>query len=186
MTFCGVIFFTACNDSDFKGSSEARKAKASTLPKVGNSGSQNPQTGGENARIDQTIPIDIKIATGAVIPFNLPSCPEGWSRVAAGRTFVALADGGASGVEVGTALKNQENRACGAHTHGIVDPGHIHGNVHKGASPTQVWDGYDNNRIGYYHGYNVNAAVTGVTITESGTVDGTNVPYVQLSICQKN
>ncbi len=58
--------------------------------------------------------------SGAVMYFDLPSCPAGWSELVAarGRTLVGLPSGGTTGGTVGSPLGNLENRS---HTH-AVDP----------------------------------------------------------------
>lgn len=58
--------------------------------------------------------------SGAVMYFDLPACPEGWSELVAarGRSLVGLPSGGTAGGTVGAPLGNLENRA---HTH-AVDP----------------------------------------------------------------
>lgn len=65
---------------------------------------------------------------GAVMFFNLDSCPDGWTELtdAQGRVVVALPGGGVLGAMVGTALSDQENRPVGQHAHTVNDPGHGH------------------------------------------------------------
>lgn len=65
-------------------------------------------------------PAGAGVPTGAVMPFDLASCPPGWSELPAarGRALVGLPAGGTLGGTVGAPLANLENRA---HTHS-VDP----------------------------------------------------------------
>lgn len=64
--------------------------------------------------------VDDDAPAGAVMFFDLPSCPAGWSELtgARGRVVVGLVSGGALSGTVGTALTNLEDRT---HTHD-VDP----------------------------------------------------------------
>ena len=59
------------------------------------------------------------IPTGAVMAFNLASCPSGWTELtsARGRYIVGLPSGGTLAGTAGTALSNQENRPVGQHNH---------------------------------------------------------------------
>ena len=58
------------------------------------------------------------VPAGAVMFFNLASCPSGWTELTAarGRTITGLPSGGALAGTVGTALTNLENRT---HTHSV-------------------------------------------------------------------
>lgn len=80
------------------------------------------------------------IPAGAVLAFNLSTCPAGWSEVpeARGRYIVGLTTGGTLSQTVGTALTNGENRPVGQHTHTVTDPGHNHGVVDPGHGHTVV------------------------------------------------
>lgn len=94
------------------------------------------------------------IPTGAIMPFNLTSCPTGWAEFALGRgrTIVGTPSGGALSVAVGDALKDQEERA---HSHDVNPPktsttsagehNHIWAK-YSGASKT--WTSGDNKEIG--------------------------------------
>ncbi|QQG45649.1 MAG: hypothetical protein HYW89_01890 [Candidatus Sungiibacteriota bacterium] len=110
------------------------------------------------------------LPAGAVLYFNLTSCPGGWSELTAarGRYIVGLQQGGSLGTTVGTALSNQENRATGKHNHQLgglwVNQGN--GNNPAGTANPERWAPYE---TGY-----------------AGDVDGTNAPYIQLLACQKN
>jgi hypothetical protein len=131
------------------------------------------------------------IPAGAVMYFNLTTCPLGWSPLAAaeGRYLVgAKSTGGAIAATVGTALNDQENRAVGQHNHGVTDPGHSH-NIQRSANQAA------NGGAGGIFGLQLNsgtdvsttqAAGTGLSIQNAGTVAGTNAPYVQYRICQKD
>jgi len=79
-----------------------------------------------------------EVPQGAVMPFNLASCPSGWTEVtdAQGRAIVGLPSGGALSGEVGSGLSDLEDRthahevnptsfstnASGAHSHSIDPP----------------------------------------------------------------
>jgi hypothetical protein len=127
------------------------------------------------------------VPSGAVMFFNLASCPTGWSELtqARGRYLVGLNSGGNLLTQVGTALSNQENRAVGQHGHGLNDPEHSHN--------------YEQQSNRDFNGENLNRALrdipattatssssTGITIDDAGSVAGTNAPYLQLLVCQKS
>ena len=124
------------------------------------------------------------IPAGAVISFNLSSCPAGWSELtsARGRYIVGLPSGGTLAGTAGTALSNQENRATGQHSHTVDDPGHSHGNATAIIGPGDFGAGG-----GYIYLYNSGGAgYSDITLENSGDVAGTNAPYVQLLICEKD
>jgi hypothetical protein len=135
--------------------------------------------------------------SGAVMFFDLGTCPTGWTAYnnARGRYLVGMGSGGTLGVTVGTALNDQESRAVGTHSHGITDPGHSHAINGSGAS-LQV-----PNAIISFNGRGPISALpeapnafttgimpstTGVTVDPAGAVAGTPAPYVQLLACQKD
>lgn len=85
------------------------------------------------------------LPSGAVMAFDLPACPAGWTELlsARGRTIVGLPESGTLRGTAGTPLGDQENRpvgshqhgntppagtaaSAGAHTHTVTDPGHTH------------------------------------------------------------
>jgi hypothetical protein len=132
---------------------------------------------------------DAVAPSGAVMFFDLASCPAGWSQwdQALGRYLVGAPTGGTVGATVGTALSDQENRATGKHTHVVNDPGHLHGVGYDTEMLANV-----GNTIGGTHlvGTNSNVentstAFTGITLQDAGSVAGTNAPYVQLTACRK-
>lgn len=113
---------------------------------------------------------NIIMPTGAVLYFNLTSCPAGWSELTAarGRYIVGLQSGGSLGTAVGTALSNTENRATGRHNHALgglwVNQGN--GSNPAGTANPERWSPYET--------------------SYAGDVEGTNAPYIQLLTCQKN
>jgi hypothetical protein len=127
------------------------------------------------------------VPAGMVSFFNLSACPTGWSSLvgAQGRYLVGLNPGGTLAGSVGTALTDEENRPTGVHSHGITDPGHAHG--------INAIEPGSNNLYGAYGGGDISygttqtyAATTGITVNNSAGVAGTNAPYLQLLVCQKN
>lgn len=168
----------------------------------------------------------VAIPTGAVMPFNLTSCPSGWSdyTAASGRYIVGLPSGGTLAGTTGTALTNAENRAVGqhnhtgttnahlhtlpslAHTHSITDPGHAHNeySAHNDSvasgSGTDIYQNTTTKNSATTSsttGISVASASPGIGQTESdlgisfttansGSVAGTNAPYIQLRMCSKN
>jgi hypothetical protein len=138
-----------------------------------------------------TAGVDATSPAGAVMYFDLPSCPAGWSDFDAGRGryLVGMPVGGTPGAAVGTALTNQENRPTGQHTHAVNDPGHLHAvdydteqlaNTGNTIGGTRMQGGSNSASA------NSDPAFTGITIAPAGTVAGTNAPYLQLVACRKN
>jgi len=128
------------------------------------------------------------IPPGAVMAFNLASCPTGWSELtsARGRYIVGLPSGGTLAGTAGTALSNTENRAVGQHNHGITDPGHSH--AQQPQTLLGIAGGIISTNTGpvLQTGGTTSTATTGITINNAGSVAGTNAPYLQLLICQKD
>jgi subtilisin-like proprotein convertase family protein len=128
------------------------------------------------------------VPKGAVMAFNLSACPTGWSELTAarGRYVVGLPPGGTLAAAVGTSLSNGENRPVGQHDHSINDPGHAHELARDsdsgpdGGSGAVASEDYANYNTMTY------AATTGITIANAGSVAGTNAPYLQLLMCQKD
>lgn len=117
------------------------------------------------------------IPSGAVMPFNLTSCPTGWTEFtySRGRYIVGRPSGGSNAGTVGTALTDLENRATGIHTHGITT------GLYGTSAGGYVLQGYSSGA-----GYAMGEISTGLTINNSTGVAGTNAPYIQLLICSKN
>ncbi len=205
----------------------------------------------------QTQMNDKGVPAGAVMSFNLASCPAGWSELTAarGRVIVGKPSGGTLAGTAGTALSNLENRATGVHNHsagsgtqsanhshnvdpapvtsGTVSSWHTHaitvnaGGAHAHTiTPKKGGLGAYLNNVGvgtasanggtagtssapnhahsassgnpsanHSHSVNVgNTTSTGnsvshshsVTVNNSSGVAGTNSPYIQLLVCQKN
>lgn len=126
------------------------------------------------------------IPAGAVMFFNLPACPDGWSELtpARGRYVVGLPGGGSLGATVGVALTAEEDRSAGRHGHAINDPGHSHSYVNNGT--WQYYCGGNYCQTQYGAAQTTGSTSTGVTVEDYGTVAGTNAPYIQLLVCQKN
>jgi hypothetical protein len=142
---------------------------------------------------------DQGVPAGSVMFFNLPTCPSGWTELTAaqGRYLVGLPSGGTLAGTQGTALANLENRATGQHTHNVVDPGHSHNVLTDDPgiifcifpncpNPSSKIPAAVSNINPTFSLPNAAASrVTGITIQGSGTVIGTNAPYLQLLVCQK-
>jgi hypothetical protein len=127
---------------------------------------------------------------GAVMYFDSPACPAGWSEFIGGRGryLVGLPGGGTAGATVGTALSDQENRATGQHTHGVTDPGHSHSVVYDTDKLENIGNTIGGTRrVGVDDGTaTTSTAFTGISIQPAGAVPGTNAPYVQLLVCRKD
>ncbi len=127
------------------------------------------------------------LPSGAVMFFNLSTCPSGWTDYssAQGRYLVGKLPGGTLGATVGTAFTvDQENRAVGQHNHPITDPGHTH-NLKAGGVGGAGGSYTVNPDQPAVPGFIANAT-TGITVNATGTVTGTNAPYIQLLACQKS
>jgi hypothetical protein len=111
----------------------------------------------------QNLPVVAGVPSGAVMFFNLGSCPAGWTELTAarGRYIVALPAGGTLGGTDGTPLSDLEDRPVGQHTHTITDPGHVHSYINNGivqnycgSNSCQVVRGFTNHRLehnGYHY-----------------------------------
>lgn len=129
-------------------------------------------------------PVSSLIPSGFVGFFNLASCPTGWTALAAaqGRYLV----GGNSTGTVGTALSSLENRAVGQHAHTATQVSHQHnfGNIPdlSGGGP-----GMSGEMDAEWGGNKFTDSQTpAITVNNAGSVAGTNAPYLQLLVCQKN
>jgi hypothetical protein len=132
------------------------------------------------------------VPSGAVMAFNLASCPTGWTEAIAaqGRYVVGKPSSGSLGGIAGTALTNLENRATGVHSHTITDPRHSHTfDAQQFTADTDITE--SSNNLGPewaptrpIRGTSLSA--TGITINNSVGVSGTNAPYIQYLMCQKN
>ena len=126
------------------------------------------------------------VPRGAVMFFNLEGCPSGWSLLteAQGRYLVGVPNGGERGAAIGVALEDKEDRPVGQHSHQINDPGHSHG------AEDQVLQENGEDRGGGLLSHEepgeTAVASTGITIRPAGAKPGTNAPYLQLLICQKD
>ena len=115
------------------------------------------------------------VPSGAVMSFNLASCPTGWTELVAarGRYIVGRPSGGTLAGTTGTALSNLENRQTGQHTHGITG---VWGN----------WYSNSGNYLGIPGAQYTTASAHGTNGVAGGAVAGTNAPYIQLLTCQKS
>lgn len=125
------------------------------------------------------------IPSGAVMSFNLRSCPAGWSELtsAKGRYIVGAQGGASVGATVGTRLNDRENRPAGKHYHAYQKTT-IGNNMSPGGGFQET-------------GGRGSVDYVDTCITETGgscrsgsvmfpAPDGTNAPYIQLLICQKD
>ncbi|MBI1971505.1 MAG: hypothetical protein HYS52_01485 [Candidatus Wildermuthbacteria bacterium] len=133
----------------------------------------------------------LTVPAGAVMSFNLATCPSGWTAFTAGqgRYIVGLPSGGTLAGTSGNALGNLENRPSGAHQHriqavfqwdgyaggptsNISEDGRLlsAGEPYTGVNNTRTNTGYYNSGLGVY----------------PDLVSGSNAPYIQLLLCQKS
>lgn len=144
---------------------------------AGSTGAQGP------AGQDATVP------TGAVTFFNLAACPSGWTELttARGRYLVGLPPGGTLGGTAGNRLVNLEDRPVGQHSHGVTDPGHTHTTLLGSGTVDDATGGSADRatNTGVNFALVSNPASTGISVDNTGPT-GTNAPYIQLLVCQKN
>ena len=127
------------------------------------------------------------LPTGMVAPFNLVSCPSGWSELTAarGRYVVGLPSGGTLAATQGTALTNTENRAVGQHNHGVSETPHSH-TFEINNTPSGPQANWGTTASGVTGNPSTSAVATNLTINNAGSVAGTNAPYIQLLMCEKS
>jgi len=116
--------------------------------------------------------------------FDLSTCPSGWEEVptAKGRYLTGTQNSGNRSAVVGQALGDGENRATGAHNHPVNDPGHVH-DYYSAGRDTSRGQGWDKS---YVAAGNTSRSTTGITISNpSGSVGGTNAPYIEFLVCRK-
>jgi prepilin-type N-terminal cleavage/methylation domain-containing protein len=148
------------------------------------------------------------IPAGTVAYFNLSSCPSEWSELTnvRGRYIVGLPSGGTLAGTQGTALSNLEDRPVGYHNHGVSDPWHSHGVSDPGhrhqnfyreyasSGCCNYWSMTESSDRGYgwqytqysTTGITIASSPTGIAINFAGSISGTNAPYIQFLVCQKN
>ncbi len=124
----------------------------------------------------QSPPPVAEIPPKAVMFFNLSTCPEGWTVLsgAEGRYVVGMHGGGTLGFTEGTALSDKEKRPAGLHRH--------YGSYYRFSDGGGIIDGPGN----------VVSTPLRAEITrhyQEGIVSdpptGTNAPYIQLLVCEK-
>lgn len=139
-----------------------------------------------NANGDSDWQAAASVPSNAVMFFNATSCPSGWNALtsAEGRYIVGLPSGGTLASTQGSALSNLENRPVGQHSHSISDSGHLHAiydNQTGNCNAVQSMNlrGCGNSTSNSF------PKTTGISINNTGNVVGTNAPYIQLLVCQK-
>ncbi len=121
--------------------------------------------------------VNIGVPAGGVMPFNLTSCPSGWSELTAarGRVILGLPSGGGLGATQGTALSvanpTRTITDVPAHSHSLSTV--VDGSV--GGQPYRVTGGGNGSP-----GPSVSTDSAG-----SASIDVT-MPYMQFLVCVKN
>ncbi len=159
---------------------------------TGPAGPQGPQGSAGGSGANGSDGTTAFVPAGAVAFFDLAACPAGWTPYTAGegRYLVGTPAGGTTGAAIGTALSAGENRPVGAHTHGVVDPGHTHnaaaGNtINAGNVPFVRFQSNGSAAADSAGTLTTASKTTGITIASAGAVAGTPAPYVQLLACKK-
>ncbi|MCM2267526.1 MAG: hypothetical protein NDI60_07085 [Elusimicrobiales bacterium] len=136
----------------------------------------------------------VEVPSGAVMHFNLASCPSGWSEIVAarGRYIVGLTNGGNLLAAVGTALNDQEDRPVGAHLHSITTPAHNHNlpSIYAGGDTPNDDFGLSVREVDIsipmLTMQTFNGGASTFNSASTGAVAGTNAPYLQLLTCQRD
>jgi hypothetical protein len=129
--------------------------------------------------------------TSTVLFFNLGACPSGWTELTAagGRYLVGLPASGSLAGTQGSALSNLANRAAGVHNHNSSVSAHSHATSRE-TSGENCSDSACSNYPTDATNANTGLASTGVTVKDPTCTGcataGTNAPYIQLLVCQRN
>lgn len=115
--------------------------------------------------------------SGMVAFFEKKECPGGWTRKESimGRYVVGASSPDDIGKPIGSALKRNEDRPAGAHTHSYQDDavGHNASNRYEGLLTQFKGD----SSVALYHRSGTSGGVV------EGVPQGTNSPYIQLTAC---
>lgn len=122
------------------------------------------------------------IPSGAIllVPGDCPTPGYTEYTAARGRYVVGVPENGTDEATVGTALTDLEDRPVGEHSHDLPDHSHTYYNpgVYVGSGSFKIGS---NDR-----GANTDTSVESLTTYNTGSVAGTNAPYIQLTLCQKD
>ena len=112
------------------------------------------------------------VPAGMILFTKDGACPSGYAEYTAlrGRYAVGLPSGGTNLATVGTALSNSENRPVGQHTHDIEV---ISSTAEGGGGAMEKTT-------------STTGTPTAGIVSNSGSVTGTNAPYIQLMACEKS
>ncbi len=116
---------------------------------------------------------------------TVANIPSGWTEVTAarGRYIVGMPASGTLAGTTGTALTDLENRAVGQHNHTATDAGHVHALAYGGGAGGSYAPGM-NGESSLSKDTGSGAAV--ITVANSGSVAGTNAPFIQYVTMQKS
>jgi microcystin-dependent protein len=126
---------------------------------------------------------DNGVPSGAVMAFNLASCPAGWSPMssASGRAIVGTSGSLALGAVVGSDSVTLSVAQMPSHGHTLHDPGHSH--APGGAAKTFLVDSYPTDCPGSGYtagGTYITGGQTGTSICGGYTQDGSNTTGITL------
>lgn len=119
------------------------------------------------------------VPSGAVMFFNLASCPGGWSEVlsARGRYLVGVYPSAKRGQVVGTPLSIEEDRPTGDHRH--------HMSFYESSVSGQIVSG-QGNQVSTPLAAQITEWLEAGTPMDPQPAVGTNAPYMTFLACQKN
>ena len=124
----------------------------------------------ENETVREAIISSASFPAGAVLAFNLTTCPKNWTlyQRSIGRYIVGVDENGDTGEEIGIELKENENRASGRHAH------------------TYTYAYVGGNGRGIEGGNSYPRQTVEAESAHNDAIEGTNAPYVQLLFCEKD
>jgi hypothetical protein len=130
-----------------------------------------------------------RLPSGTVMLFDT-SCPSGWTELTAarGRYLVGLPASGSLAGTQGTVLGNLENRAVGQHNHTTSETQHLHTGSCTAAASDCHGVIAKMSEANWALPTNVTGSASAnwsVTDVSGGAPAGTNAPYIQLLVCQK-
>lgn len=140
------------------------------------------------AQLNQEIRDNLGCFT-SMIAYTDGALLSGWADYTStlgGRYVVATPTSGSTTGTVGTALSNKENRETGTHNHTITDPGHAHTENAYYSTGIDVANIFGTTPADTTPMPTTLSSTTGISLATSGSVAGTNAPYMQLLAMKKS
>ncbi len=117
--------------------------------------------------------------------FDLVKCPQGWTKFSSmdGRYIVSIGTG-STNISVGNSFTTDgEEREVGKHTHSITETEHAH---IVESSDFKETDGvlFDKTNSTPFTNRQTESSIVGMSVSQEGSTEGTNAPYINLLACQ--